>query len=267
MCDVDGTCRSHLRGIDASLPDSPGPDTPIGVVDTDGDGVLDTMDNCPGTANPQQYDEDSDGVGNLCDNCPHVANPSQAATLDTDAVGDACDPDQARLDTQVLFEGFDVAPTGWQVGSGWTVANGKASGTVAGAATIAYIDVAVPANLTVVTHGTLTPGTGTPSTGVLARLSSTTEFYRCGLTPTAADLFEFTGGTYTVLQQTSISGPTLTDVNLKFEITAGALACNAYGGAVGAPLTATNTNQVGTRVGLRVRDASATFDYIVVYSH
>lgn len=235
--------------------------------DTDGDGILDTADNCPAIANPQQYDEDGDGIGNLCDNCPHVANPGQAATLDADAVGDACDPNQGRLDTQVLFDGFDVTPANWQVGSGWAVGNGKATGTATGTSTIAYFDVAMPADLTIVTHGTLTPGTGTPSIGVLGRLSSTTEFYRCGLTPTAADLFEFTGGTFTVLQQTAISGPTLTDVNLSFDLTGGALKCGAYGGAVGAGLAATNTNQAGTRVGARVRDASATFDYIVVYSH
>ncbi|XXX78176.1 DNRLRE domain-containing protein [Sorangium sp. So ce134] len=36
-------------------------------VDTDGDGVSDTFDNCPGDANPGQGDNDADGVGNACD--------------------------------------------------------------------------------------------------------------------------------------------------------------------------------------------------------
>ncbi|MEC8257035.1 MAG: choice-of-anchor B family protein, partial [Bacteroidota bacterium] len=42
----------------------------IGVVflDEDSDGILDSVDNCPGNANPSQTDEDNDGIGDLCDN-------------------------------------------------------------------------------------------------------------------------------------------------------------------------------------------------------
>ncbi len=36
-------------------------------VDTDGDGVVDGLDNCVLVANPSQYDADGDGYGNLCD--------------------------------------------------------------------------------------------------------------------------------------------------------------------------------------------------------
>lgn len=47
--------------------------------DQDGDGVLDTEDNCPGNdpllgvANASQTDTDGDGIGDLCDSCPIVA--------------------------------------------------------------------------------------------------------------------------------------------------------------------------------------------------
>jgi hypothetical protein len=72
-------------------------------VDTDGDGRVDTMDNCPLDANAGQRDTDSDGEGDACDgdddgddvpdeddNCPTVANGTQVDG-DGDGVGDACD--------------------------------------------------------------------------------------------------------------------------------------------------------------------------------
>jgi hypothetical protein len=50
--------------------------TPV-VVDSDGDGIPDSRDNCPHVANPDQKDTDGDGVGDACDNCPTVYNPTQ----------------------------------------------------------------------------------------------------------------------------------------------------------------------------------------------
>ncbi len=60
------------------------------VLDADGDGVLDSADNCPQTANPSQVDADGDGAGDACDgdwdgdgvlnasdNCPLLANTDQ----------------------------------------------------------------------------------------------------------------------------------------------------------------------------------------------
>ncbi len=58
--------------------------------DRDSDGVANTIDNCPDTANPDQEDTDGDGKGDVCDNCPNAANADQADD-DTDGVGDACD--------------------------------------------------------------------------------------------------------------------------------------------------------------------------------
>ena len=71
--------------------------------DTDGDGVLDSVDNCPNTTNADQADLDNDGVGDVCDdtdadgvldnvdNCPLVPNKDQT-DVDGDGIGDACDP-------------------------------------------------------------------------------------------------------------------------------------------------------------------------------
>lgn len=58
--------------------------------DTDEDGILDVLDNCPFVANPLQEDDDSDDIGNVCDNCPSHYNPDQDDS-DGDTVGDSCD--------------------------------------------------------------------------------------------------------------------------------------------------------------------------------
>ena len=60
--------------------------------DTDGDGIIDHLDNCPTIANSDQADADHDGIGDVCDNCPNVANSGQA-DQDHDGVGDVCDDD------------------------------------------------------------------------------------------------------------------------------------------------------------------------------
>ncbi len=62
-------------------------------VDTDGDGIIDLLDNCPLVSNPGQLDTDGDGVGDACDNCPSASNADQA-DMDGDTIGDACDPDR-----------------------------------------------------------------------------------------------------------------------------------------------------------------------------
>lgn len=85
--------------------------------DTDGDGVIDRLDNCPDVYNPGIYqsteppfdcnnnsimdwcedgylnegtDSDGDRIHNNCDNCPNNFNPTQLDT-DMDGVGDACE--------------------------------------------------------------------------------------------------------------------------------------------------------------------------------
>ena len=95
--------------------------------DQDGDGVLDSVDNCPAVANADQAnldgdafgdvcdsdrdgdfvpntfdlfpddpnefaDNDDDGVGDNSDNCLGDANPGQE-NIDGDLLGDECDPD------------------------------------------------------------------------------------------------------------------------------------------------------------------------------
>ncbi len=69
----------------------PPPDmAPPPPVDSDLDGIIDALDNCPRTPNRDQADQDDDGVGDACDNCPDVANHTQLDGND-DGVGDACE--------------------------------------------------------------------------------------------------------------------------------------------------------------------------------
>ncbi len=69
--------------------------------DLDGDGVLNGVDNCVNTPNPDQADTDGNGIGDACqdtdgdsildidDNCVEVINPDQEDT-DGNGIGDAC---------------------------------------------------------------------------------------------------------------------------------------------------------------------------------
>ena len=97
-----------------------------GIIDTDGDGVLDTEDNCPDEADPEQGNVDGDCLGDVCDpdidgdgdlnendNCPYISNPEQEDG-DTDGKGDVCDncpavsnPDQADADGDSLGDFCD----------------------------------------------------------------------------------------------------------------------------------------------------------------
>ncbi len=86
--DGDGVldCEDRCPGGDDSL-------------DSDGDGVPDACDDCPQTPDADQADADGDGIGDACDNCPDTANAAQVDS-DGDGVGDACDdcPDVANAD-------------------------------------------------------------------------------------------------------------------------------------------------------------------------
>lgn len=60
--------------------------------DSDDDGLLNSLDNCPLTYNPEQLDTDEDGRGDLCDNCIETPNQDQD-DADGDGLGNPCDPD------------------------------------------------------------------------------------------------------------------------------------------------------------------------------
>jgi hypothetical protein len=74
VMDSNGVCGGPgAPGVPAETPESP-PPLPL---DSDNDGIIDTLDSCRFDANPDQEDADDDGVGDPCDNCPHDWNPFQ----------------------------------------------------------------------------------------------------------------------------------------------------------------------------------------------
>jgi len=107
-------------GADATGEGSPG--------DQDGDGVVDSMDDCPTIADPLQRDWDGDGIGDVCDHCPMVLDAADP-DVDFDGVGDPCDPNPTIAgDTFVSWNGFYDASeiSGWrQAGGTWDVVGGK----------------------------------------------------------------------------------------------------------------------------------------------
>lgn len=158
----------------APLPDAM-VDAPI-VVDTDGDGIPDSMDNCPLVANPGQENEDGDRFGDVCDPCPPIADNAPLDT-DGDGVADACDPRPTIPgDKIVLFEGFhNGLPPGWVVGGAWSVAADSAvisAGSMAAALTISKTLVEPYAVSAGVTPTALVAGGSPEGFGTVIRYAS-----------------------------------------------------------------------------------------------
>ncbi|MCK4658584.1 MAG: thrombospondin type 3 repeat-containing protein, partial [Phycisphaerae bacterium] len=88
--------------------------TAMELIDSDGDGLYDTDDNCPNDYNPGQEDADGDGVGDLCDLCP---GSDDNADIDGDEIPDECDncpndynPGQEDVDTDLIGDVCDNCP-------------------------------------------------------------------------------------------------------------------------------------------------------------
>jgi len=88
--DGDGVLDSADNCIDVPNTDQ---------VNGDGDGFGDACDVCPAEAGADQTDSDSDGIGDACDNCVGVANAEQVDS-DDDGFGDMCDvcPEASDVD-------------------------------------------------------------------------------------------------------------------------------------------------------------------------
>ncbi|MFK8032479.1 MAG: thrombospondin type 3 repeat-containing protein [Gammaproteobacteria bacterium] len=83
-----------IAGADGDLVESVG--TALSGIDTDGDSVDDTIDNCIDTANDSQVDTDGDGFGNACD--ADFNNDGTTNFIDLNLLSDAF------LGTDLLFD-------------------------------------------------------------------------------------------------------------------------------------------------------------------
>jgi YD repeat-containing protein len=130
---TDGPVWTFTTGEDTSL-------------DSDADGVLNSIDNCITDSNLNQSDRDGDGLGDACDpdadgdgiddtadNCTFVNNPAsdwtdvngnphagEQADFDLDGAGDVCDSDD---DGDYVFDSADNCLTGNNPETDWTDIN------------------------------------------------------------------------------------------------------------------------------------------------
>jgi len=95
----------------------------VGIIDSDKDGVDDSIDNCTLNANPNQEDSDNDGIGDVCeqdsdydgiiddnDNCRFISNPNQEDD-DNDGFGNVCDNSDSVVALAYCENGFaDIFP-------------------------------------------------------------------------------------------------------------------------------------------------------------
>ncbi|WP_081865654.1 thrombospondin type 3 repeat-containing protein [Chondromyces apiculatus] len=87
------SCSAQVAGVSGALSLPAGRALPREALtqDADGDGVLDTQDNGPSVANPNQQDVEQDGVGDLCDNCPALVNGSFPSQKSSNRGSPPCD--------------------------------------------------------------------------------------------------------------------------------------------------------------------------------
>lgn len=107
ICD-DGVDNDGDTLVDTADPDCAGPPPPL---DTDADGVRDSIDNCDDVPNPGQEDADTDGIGDVCDDTP---NPPEICNNgiddDNDGLTDIDDPECRPPGEEFRFEVSNCEP-------------------------------------------------------------------------------------------------------------------------------------------------------------
>jgi hypothetical protein len=280
----DGSISDMPVVIDMVMTDTPTdtpPDMPPAPTDSDGDGVVDTSDNCPTMANANQRDHDADGHGDVCDKCPHLASATDPDG-DGDGVGDACDPRPMMAgDQRVLFEGFYDATSimGWSEGGNgnWSVANGVLTQSSNNASTTtntlgppgSIARAAVTAGVHVISLGNNQSNFDTPHVSVSAGVGSNQSYWCSVVDEGNSDKVYATtiNGLSQNFPNTAWPGMFVngSDLRLNLALLGGNNVCTAVQGATTAMIQG-NTNNVGGTVQVATRTASASFDYLFVVS-
>ena len=113
------------------------------IVDTDNDGIEESIDNCPLTANPDQADADGDGIGNLCDSDFVNSNDPAAICENGFAGAYPCNDYDLMAHVPITTFGALEGNDSW----GWTDATtGNEYVLLATDANVAFIDITEPTN-------------------------------------------------------------------------------------------------------------------------
>lgn len=266
---IDG--RPDAPAIDAAMPDG------AVALDSDGDTVLDAVDNCVMRPNTNQYNEDGDRFGDVCDPCPPVANDNPPDG-DGDGVADACDPRPTLGgDSILMFEGFQAGlpTTGWTKVGAWSAAGGTVSGDAMGGKAMLIVAGSTTGRLTVSTSMRMDaiPATGDAAAGIVDAYDTVanTGIY-CHLTTWGA------ANTPLVINAVASAG-TVLDTSA-FDIVPGTTyalssrrddnARSCIGSHGGTTATATGTSTVSAtlpNVGLRMVHTKATYAWLMVVTN
>jgi hypothetical protein len=249
------TCETTLGDdIDASI------DTPIAI-------------DAPACATTT-HDEDGDGIVDSCDNCPGIANANQADTTEVtpDGVGDACDPRPMARDRIALFESFAAMPQGWTIDPEAKVMNDQLVQPAANGYGEAYSTTTSTAGVVQARYHVTALNNDAPyaSAEVVAeRASGSVGGYRCGVFQDGA------GGPRIVAIQIYIDPYDVKTGNVdgaRFVVGQTGLLTLAFGGTLACkasdPSEQVQVTEPEARtgvVGLGTQYVGIAFDYLVLY--
>lgn len=252
----DNTGACVAPGDDAGPNDGVTVDLPSLVDDEDGDGLADSVDPCPISAN-------NDVLG------------------DGDTVGDACEPIAGGDDTLIRFEGFHAgtAPAGAQLMGNWTFSGGSAhvtSGANIGSSLTFVVNTPSSVRTTVVAKVKIDgPLISTPadptSAGPVSRTDGSASGVACGLgrdpvsstdhqmllkLAAAADNNYRSIASFATVNTSVVISLTRNPSNDIFSCQVG------LSGVAFAPPTPI---PVGTRAGIRTRSMNASFEWVMIF--
>jgi hypothetical protein len=265
--------------VDAGTPGSDATKVPDAIdvkttVDADADGTRDA--GCVGTTT---HDEDGDGIVDSCDNCPTVANANQADTGEqsaggmADGVGDACDPRPAAGGDSILL--FDPFTTG-QIGSDWQVNGGTwqaSADTIAETATgnaqeldrVSFSNISDYLVETQVTLDAL-PTSDSRATLVSRMTTSSHNGWGCAVMQDVLIFSQIANGEAGESSPPSVAIPAPT-VGSRYRIQTGGYGNNLYCRLPdsGHEVPRTSSTYPSGVPGLRSYAAASTFEYLLVY--